>query len=238
MLHAAAATILDDIITNSTADESSKIIREFNQCICGQSSSLQRLDYLSDVYARMRTEFPPRLWRRYAEAITGAVRCGLDEARHSSPASEVFPDLESYLTFRRSEIFGYAMLIVFEWCLGVNLSYSRQSVPRLSEIIDVVIDYWTIINDIYSFNRENSHGEKLNILWILSDGNSSSIYEAAKIATAIASDTESRLRALISALQSEQSCGNDLKWFLENIDYMISGAIMFCKITSRYRCEG
>ncbi|MDF5706103.1 MAG: terpene synthase family protein [Nostoc sp. S4] len=150
-------------------------------------------------------------------------------------AKGIVPDVDTYITIRRSSVGVYAVLALAEFChqfMIPDVLRNHYLVKKL-ELITTDIIAWS--NDIFSASREIASGDVHNLIYVLHYHKKISLEEAIEQVTKIHNE---ELNSLISIESFLPSLGEELDGYLTKyISVMhswISGNIEWCFHSYRY----
>ncbi|RLK54511.1 terpene synthase family protein [Actinokineospora cianjurensis] len=232
-----AAALLDDAFSAPWLREQSARDRLARQLCAavegtpGGATPLARL--LGDVHA-MLLPTAGALRERLVQVGTSVV---VDNANQHDIGE--FDDLDAYLgSSRRVNAYGYWILTLAEWALGVDLGGLVDEDPLVRKACALAIDHWILVNDLYSFAKEIEEGEKINAVWVLL-GQGAPLQEALDAIAARAVATEERFIATRDKIsRGPLRRRDDLARFLAEVGHMITGNLRHARESSRYHGDG
>ncbi|GAA2970865.1 terpene synthase family protein [Actinokineospora diospyrosa] len=168
--------------------------------------------------------------RRMVEAGRAVVRNNANEN-----TVEDLTDLDAYLgSTRRVNAYGFWILTVAEWALGIDLDGIATEDPLVRRACTLAIDHWILVNDLYSFAKELEEGETSNAVWVLL-GQGVPLQEALDAIAARAVATEQRFIATRAKVANGPlRHRDDLARFLVEVGHMITGNLRHARESSRY----
>jgi hypothetical protein len=133
----------------------------------------------------------PGLVQRYLDHEKEIITNLHDAARARRDGTEGdFPDLASYLTFRRVDLWGIWCVHNCERALGIDLGAERAAQPSLVRAGELMIDHLTLVNDLFSFSKEYTDGETTNYIWILMVRDGATLQESIDTVCSLMFETE------------------------------------------------
>ncbi|MBM7771869.1 hypothetical protein JOD54_002073 [Actinokineospora baliensis] len=148
---------------------------------------------------------------------------------------EDLTDLDAYLgSSRRVNAYGFWILAVAEWSLGIDLGDIAAEDPLVRRACTLAIDHWILVNDLYSFAKELEEGETSNAVWVLL-GQGAPLQEALDAIAARAVATEQRFIATRDKIATGPlRHRTDLSRFLVEVGHMITGNLRHARESTRY----
>jgi hypothetical protein len=229
--------LLDDVfstpkIQNDMAARAA-LLQRLNDIIDGATQPVMPVEQMVAAGWKLIAEHRPvNVQRRLAERTKEVLGNVADE---SSETVTEFEDIDSYLAYRRTNLFGLCLLTLTEWALGFDLQEYVESGRDLQTARALVIDHWTLVNDIFSFPKEIESGEKVNGIWILMGRQGLSLQAALDRLAAIAVETEARFIAIRDKiLAGPLGSHPHVPDYLREIGHSIPGNLRFHRQSSRY----
>ncbi|MFD6162291.1 hypothetical protein ACFWF7_38980 [Nocardia sp. NPDC060256] len=170
---------------------------------------------------------------RMLRALVDVIESSLRELQGGVSAS--FADMDTYLRFRRTNVYGEWLKPMTEWGLGIDLDERATEAGTLRHLHDLVIDHWILVNDIFSFPKELEAGEDMNCVFLLMDRENLSLQQSLDHAAALAMATEQEFVTARGTLATDHlPPDHDVRRYLLELEHMISGNLQFHRWTSRY----
>lgn len=157
-------------------------------------------------------------------------------------AMDIHPDFGSYVRLRRKTSAVQAILDANETAGGFTIPERAVQTPLLKEITEIACDVVCFINDIFSVDKEQAHGDRLNLVLVLEHHNALDRPEAVREVRGLVNRRLDRYQALASS--TPEFCaslglkGRDRKhvevWVAEAADLM-GGLYHWSALSGRYR---
>ncbi|KAJ5481524.1 terpene synthase metal binding domain protein [Penicillium sp. IBT 31633x] len=223
----AAPMIQNDIAARVT------LLERLNRVIDDAVQPVSPLERLVAAGQKLVSKHPPvSVQRRLTDHVKEVFK---STAAESTESSAVFKDMDSYLVYRRVNVFGLYCLTLTEWGLGFDLQEHVHGDRDLAAARDLVINHWILVNDIYSFPKEIESGEKVNGVWIVMDRQGLSLQAALDRLAELAVETETRFIAIRDRiLAGPLGHHPHIPGYLRELSHSIPGNLHYHRKSSRY----
>ncbi|GAB2713118.1 terpene synthase family protein [Nocardia thraciensis] len=146
-----------------------------------------------------------------------------------------FDDIPGYLKHRRTNVYGYWLLTLAEFGLGIDVGNELTENPDLRAARDLVIDHWIYVNDIYSFPKEIAAHEKVSSVWQLMDNERMTLQQSLDHLAARAVAIEHAFTDLADKIVTTTGrIHPDIEIYLHELGHMIPANLRFHRWSSRY----
>lgn len=228
-------TLLDDAFTAANIQINRiDLLQRLLHVIDGTVTPISPLEKMTAAVQEIMFQHPPasmkpRLRNQIKDVLISAASETIEDV------TTTFDSIADYLQYRRTNIFGIYVLTLTEWALGLDLQQYVDGDHDLALARDLVIDHFSLVNDIYSFPKEIEAGETTNSVWILMKCQGLSLQAALDQLAQRAVDTEShfiivRDRILAGPLNRN----SHIEDYLRELAHAIPGNLRFHRQTSRY----
>ncbi|KAF9891216.1 hypothetical protein FE257_004780 [Aspergillus nanangensis] len=230
-------TVMDDVFTARTVqtDKTSRVAlaQRLSSVFDGSvppESSLERMFVagMDLTHQHPSVDVQSRIVRRFQELLEML-------GTESDETITTFNNMDSYLEYRRVNLFGIILLTLTEWAVGIDVGDIIDGDHNLQTARDLVINHMILVNDIFSFPKEQQHGETMNSVWFLVGQQDLSLQESLDKIAQLAIETEARFLAIRDQiLAGPLGQHPDVPKYLREIGHAIPGNSRYHRQSSRY----
>ncbi|MFD6067988.1 terpene synthase family protein, partial [Amycolatopsis lurida] len=110
---------------------------------------------LADLWPRLIRSRPTRWRRAWKDGITRFCDSAIQETVHLSTGRVL--DLVEYVQLRRETFGAYTAALYVDISTGVMIPEKIREIREIQVLLDAFMDYMSLINDVFSYEREIDH---------------------------------------------------------------------------------
>ncbi|KAF5377733.1 hypothetical protein D9757_009369 [Collybiopsis confluens] len=189
---------------------------------------------IADLFRRMRQNSSPGIQRRFIETMESFCKDVDREARHRISGHVLDPDV--FLAHRRETNGCKTCWVLIEYANGLRIPDEVLYDPHIKKMETVANDFVTYVNDLYSYNIEQSKGQIHNIITSLMHAN-----QGMDIAAAVGCVNDLVQRTVDDFLELKVSLPSwgaeidaDVAVYIRGLESWMAGLIFWSLETERY----
>jgi hypothetical protein len=190
-----------------------------------------------DAASRLRPALSARQWERLAAGVADYLDgCVIEVATR---ADDGLADFEAYTRHRRVTVGMKWILVLAELTQNQELDPAIPSHPQLGELHNVALDHLWMVNDLFSFLKEDHGREFTSAIPVLRRSADRTPQAAVNWILGQIADRERAFADLRDTLLGGPLAGQPgLRAYLDNIGYVMSSALNWSRDTPRYHVAG
>ncbi|OJJ42824.1 hypothetical protein ASPZODRAFT_155078 [Penicilliopsis zonata CBS 506.65] len=203
--------------------------------LLAQSMLLMESPSPLDLYARNVLQEDSVIGKEHLESTLAWLQ---HTQRHRKNPVTSFDSLRSYLNFRSEDIGMEFVLSMISFACGVHLSFIERA--QLGKVIVLCSDHLSLVNDVYSFDKEyrafrEAGFDLINAVQIIRSLLSVDIPRAKQVAVNTIQDIEVEIHAEVKRLEDSSILTRSQQVFLDMLICCIAGHTFYSATAIRFR---
>jgi hypothetical protein len=189
----------------------------------------------ADILGTMERDMPPRVYQRWVRTWREWFRDVLRENRFRSGLRA--PDVDTCLASRQSSVGLRPYLICAEYVLDLDLTDILAADDELVRAGELAVRHAMLVNDLFSFRRENATGEHFNALSAILRCRAPNLQSAVDLLGEMIKDVDDQLAHANQRLRRRHT-DPGVRMYLDTLGTICAGNLHWSFETSRYNGSG